>query len=383
MRIVHTSDWHAGRQWKGVDRLPELERALDGLAAYVERHDVDLLLVTGDVFDTGSPPPRAEGVVFRFLKRVGATGARTVVIAGNHDHPTRLEAWGTLAELVGVTAVGTPRSRSRGGLLTIETRSGERARVAALPFAPTRLWVDAAGLVADPGAAALKYADGLARVLADLSAGFGADSVNLVCAHTHLDGAFIGGSERRVHLGDDWAATVQSLPATAHYVALGHIHRPQELVAPAPTAYAGSPLQLDFGEAGQDKSFVVIDAVAGAPARISRVPYEGGRPLIVVRGTVAEVSSRASALAHAWVKVVLPASESAPDVARKVRQAVPTAVAVDLERAEPVAEPVVERAAQSPLAAYRAYVAHAHGRDPDPALCALFDELYATALEAP
>ena len=71
MKIVHTSDWHAGRVWKNISRLDELEACLNHMADYMERESVDLLLVTGDVFDSGAPAARAERTVFRFLKRIG------------------------------------------------------------------------------------------------------------------------------------------------------------------------------------------------------------------------------------------------------------------------------------------------------------------------
>ncbi len=93
MRIVHTSDWHAGRVFKRVDRLPELADVLEHLGDWLEHDRTDLLLVSGDIFDTGAPPPEAERLVFGFFKRVGRAGVRTVVIGGNHDSPARLEAW--------------------------------------------------------------------------------------------------------------------------------------------------------------------------------------------------------------------------------------------------------------------------------------------------
>ena len=116
MKIVHTSDWHAGRVWKNISRLDELEACLDHMADYVERESVDLLLVTGDVFDSGAPAARAERTVFRFLKRIGASGAHTVVIAGNHDSSDRFEAWGALTDLVNVRALGRPSRPQREGL---------------------------------------------------------------------------------------------------------------------------------------------------------------------------------------------------------------------------------------------------------------------------
>lgn len=391
MRIVHTSDWHAGRSWKGVDRLPELEAVLDGLARFIERERVDLLLMTGDVFDTTAPPPQAEEVVFRFFKRVGLLGVRSIVIAGNHDHPERLEAWGQLAELVGVTTVGHPRAASQGGVIEVSARSGETAVVAALPFAPTRQLVDAAALVGDEQSAIHRYADGMAVLSRELCQAFRPDAVNLLCAHTHHVGARLSGSERRVHIGDGWAANRSSLPDTAHYVALGHIHRPQAVEAPAPTRYAGSPLQLDFGEAGEDKSFVLIDASPGRPVHTELVPYEGGTPLVHVQASLQTLDAMASELVRGgWLRVTLPARQADPDIARVVRKMLPNAVVIDVERPEEREERAREALATTqanqpealaPRVAYQRYHEAAHGHLPDAEIMRLFDELIHEASE--
>src|SRR5262249_34007511 len=135
MLIVHSSDWHAGRLWKGIDRLPELETVLEHLGDFIDRERVDLLLMSGDVFDNRGPSAAAERAVFRFLRRLGRAGTKTAVIAGNHDDPLRLEAWGTLAELADVTTLARPRPAHQGGVFEFEARSGERAVIAAVPFA--------------------------------------------------------------------------------------------------------------------------------------------------------------------------------------------------------------------------------------------------------
>src|SRR5436853_364561 len=212
MKIVHTSDWHVGRRWKGIQRLDELEAVLDHLAAFIEEHSIDLVLHTGDVFESRNPPAEAEQLVNRFLVRVGRTGAQMLAVAGNHDDPLRLDARSLLTENLHVQILGRPRSASRGGTRVIATRSGEKAVVAALP-------------------------------------------------------------------------------GTASYVALGHIHKPQKIDAPAPAYYAGSLLQMDFGEAGEEKSFVVVTASPGKPvtaAQIEHIPYKGGLPLVDLRGSLAE-----------------------------------------------------------------------------------------------
>src|SRR5262249_12997576 len=159
MRIVHTADWHVGRVWKNIQRLDEMARVLDHLARFVERERIDLLLMAGDVFDAGSPAAEAERLVFRFFKRIGQAAIASVVIAGNHDNPSRMDAWGPLAELVGVHTVGKPRRASQGGLVEIATSGGETALVAALPFAPVRTWVTALELACDETRAKGRYAE--------------------------------------------------------------------------------------------------------------------------------------------------------------------------------------------------------------------------------
>src|SRR3954452_4546295 len=168
MKIVHTSDWHVGRRWKGIQRLDELEVVLDHLAAFIEEHSIDLVLHTGDVFESRNPPAEAEQLVNRFLVRVGRSRAHMLVIAGNHDDPLRLDARSLLTELVNVQILGRPRSASRGGARTIETRSGETAVIAALPFASPGAWVSALDVAGEEASARAKYARMFERAVEDL-----------------------------------------------------------------------------------------------------------------------------------------------------------------------------------------------------------------------
>jgi exonuclease SbcD len=383
MRIVHTSDWHAGRVWKRIDRLPELADVLENLGDFLERKRIDLLLMSGDVFDSGAPNPAAERLVFGFLKRIGRAGIKSVVIAGNHDSPARLQAWGTLAELVDVQAVAFPCRVEDGGLVEVETRSGERALVAAVPFAAPRRLVSALDLSGEQTQVKQKYDQGMKQIIAHLVSGFDVETVNLVMAHTHLQGAVLSGSERLVHLGEEWATTPQAFPSTAHYVALGHIHKPQNVeAAPAPTHYAGSPLQLDFGEAGEEKSFLLIDARPREPARIDRIPYQGGLPLRSVRKGLEELEREAARLsAKGWLRVKVPLKFSDPDVNSKVRRLIPNVVAVEIElpeRAEGEDDSRPPRGSP-PRELYQAYFQNEHGSEPEQGVVEAFDRLLADA----
>ena len=365
MKIVHTSDWHAGRIWKNLNRIEELETCLGHLARFIERERIDLLLVTGDVFDSGAPAARAERAVFHFFKRVGATGAHTVVIAGNHDSADRFEAWGSLTELVNVQALGRPKPPNSGGVVTVTTQSHETAVVAAVPFAAQRRLVSALELAADDGVAMQTYADKMAAIISLLCRSFRSDTVNLLCLHTHLEGAIKSGSERQVHLGDDWAALPANLPSHAHYIALGHLHKPQRISAPSPAYYAGSPLQLDFGEAGEDKFFNVIVAKPGpTPAKISQVPYEGAKRLLKCSGTLQEIEAHAPEWREAgWLRVLVKLDAPDPDVNRRIRNLLPNAVSVDTESlGENASDAASALEVSSPADMFREYFVQEHGR---------------------
>src|SRR5258707_1948949 len=309
MKIVPTSDWHIGRRWKGIQRLDELETVLNHLAAFIEEQSIDLVLHSGDVFESRNPPAEAEQLVNRFLVRVGRSGAKMHVIAGNHGDPLRLDARSLLTELVNVQIVGRPRSAARGGTRILSTRCGEKAVVAALPFASPGAWVPALDLAGEEASADSKYAQMFELAVQDLCGAFRPDAVNLLMAHTHLEGASFGESERRVHIGEDWAGSPEALPSTASYIALGHIHKPQKIDGPLPAYYAGSLLQMDFGEAGEEKSFIVVTASPGKrakPGDILHVPYGGGLPLVTLRASLAELDGIAGKHTTGWLRATAP-----------------------------------------------------------------------------
>lgn len=377
MKIVHTSDWHIGRRWKGIQRLDELEAVLDHLAAFIEQESIDLVLHSGDVFESRNPPAEAEQLVNRFLVRVGRTGARMLVIAGNHDDPLRLDARSLLTEFVHVQIIGRPRPASQGGVRIVETRCGETAIVAALPFASPGAWVSALDIAGEEASARVKYARMFELAVQDLCDAFHPDAVNLLMAHTHIEGAVFGESERRVHIAEDWAASPEALPSTASYIALGHIHRPQKIDATVPAYYAGSLLQMDFGEAGEEKTFIVVTASPGQPATVEHVPYEGGLPLVNLRASLAELEETADQYREGWLRVTVPLMEKDPDLNRKVRELLPNALVVRAELPEPEEQPEVRlEKGVSPVGHYGAYHRREYQQEADLDVLETFQDLY-------
>jgi len=292
MRFLHTADWHVGKTLKGRSRLAEQEQVLREIVTIARAHEVDAVLVAGDLYDTAAPTADAQKLVNRTLLGLAKDGVEVIAIAGNHDHAATIDAYRGFAKAAGITLVGTVRTAGNGGLVEFTARStGERATLAVLPFLSTRYAVRAAELLAGtPAQHTSAYDQQLRDILGKLTAGFRDDAVNLVMAHlTVLDGR-MGGGERAAQSIFEYAVPAGIFPVDAHYVALGHLHRRQTVAASCPVHYSGAPLAVDFGEQENTPVVCVVDAAPGTPAAVTDVPIQAGRRLRTLRGTVAELS---------------------------------------------------------------------------------------------
>ena len=297
MKFLHTADWHVGKTLKGRDRLDEQRAVLQEIAAVAEANQVDAVLVAGDVYDLSAPSAAAQQLVIGTLLRMRQAGAEVIVIAGNHDHGPTFEAYRPLMGVAGITLVGAYKSPERGGVVRFTARSDQApVQVAALPFLSQRWAVRAADIAANsPSQNVRAYDEQLRQVIASLTDDFGHDTVNLVMSHLTCVGGKLGGGERSAVSIFEYSVPAAIFPVTAHYVALGHLHRRQSLPAPAPVHYSGAPLAVDFGEQDNTSVVCLVEAAPGIPARVTDVPVASGRRLRTVAGTLAELEARAQA----------------------------------------------------------------------------------------
>lgn len=286
MKFLHTSDWHVGKQIRGNSRIGEHRSVLAEIAQIAESEAVDAVLVAGDLFDTAAPAPDAEQVVFDALLRFASTGAQVAVISGNHDNARRLTALQPLLAGCGIHVVSEPVRPDAGGVHSFSSADGTPVRLAMLPFVSQRGIVRAEQLM---GGAAFEhaqlYSQRLHLLIDMLSSTFTADSVNVLMAHAFVIGGVTGGGERAAHLVEEYSVPAPSFPATAGYVALGHLHRAQSIPGATSIHYCGSPLTLDFGESPHAKQVNIVEIEPGLPARVTAHPLRSGRPLRSYAGT--------------------------------------------------------------------------------------------------
>lgn len=387
MRLLHTADWHVGKAIRGRSRLDESAAALEELAGIAVEEGVDAVLVAGDVYEQRAAAPEADAIVFETFVRLSEAGIPVVVIPGNHDSALRFEALGKLLGPIGVTVAARVAPPDGGGVLEVPARDGsDAALIACIPFVPERRFGDAAALFDATEAWYQSYAQGMGELLAAMAGAFRPDRVNVALGHLFTDGARVGGGERELTIGMAYAVSPGRLPGTAQYVALGHVHRPQDVrAAPAPTRYAGSLLQLDFGERDQTKSVSIVDASPGRPAKVREVELTSGRRLLDLHGTLDEVASRAGDVGDAFLRVFVTTDGPVPGIADRIRDDLPNALDVHLvyERADAEGRAGAPVSSLAPRDQFLAYYRSQHGADPDQRLLESFDEVLAAEAGEP
>lgn len=295
MKILHTSDWHLGKTLENINRLDEQRQFIDELCGIADRENIELVLIAGDIFDTYTPSSAAEELFYDAVDRLNGKGRRAiVVIAGNHDSPDRLCAASPLAQKNGIVLLGYPGSdcgtlesrngeikvvKSGPGWLEIKLSSSQHnAVVITLPYPSESRLEQVLCNEADENMLQQAYSDKIGKLLKQLCGNFREDTVNLIVGHIFLRDGKISDSERQ--LGGALMVDPCLLPDNAHFIALGHLHRPQKVAAAlSPAYYSGSPLAYSFSETGYSKAVFVIDAVPGRTPDIKEIYLNSGKPL--------------------------------------------------------------------------------------------------------
>ncbi len=271
MRILHTGDWHLGKNLEGVSRLDEQELFLKDFVEIVKEEKIDLVIIAGDVYDSANPPSRAEKLFYETLKAISNDGqVLTLVISGNHDSPERLVSARPLASEHGIIMVATPISHvevgeygkhtivnSDKGFIEIDI-NGEKAVIVTVPY-PSEKRLNEILYTEDENQME-SYNDRIRRLFEDLSSNFRDDTINIITSHLFAMGAVETGSERSIQLGGSYIIDSSCFPEEAQYVALGHIHKPMTVPnTNSRVRYAGSPLHYNKKETSFTKGCFILD----------------------------------------------------------------------------------------------------------------------------
>jgi DNA repair protein SbcD/Mre11 len=292
MRVLHTSDWHLGHTLKEVAREHEHAAFLAWLLDACDREEPDVLVITGDVFDSATPSASAERMWFELLAaaRRRRPAMDIVAIAGNHDSPARLGAPSAVLRELGVHVVGAlPRTAE--GTLDLDRIlvpvAGGRGLVAAVPFLRP---ADVGAELEDPLAAIY------GEVLDAARARRLPDQALIVLGHLYVTGAEPSWlSERRVSIGGQESTSLRLFPDDIDYVALGHLHRAQR-VGRASIRYAGAPLALAVDEASYRHQVVVVDFDGGRMREAKSLDIPQLVAMKRVRGTLEQVQAELATL---------------------------------------------------------------------------------------
>jgi len=372
MKILHTSDWHLGRSLYGRKRYEEFSAFLDWLVETIENEGIDVLLVAGDVFDTSTPGNRAQELYYRFLCRVSNSCCRhVVVIAGNHDSPSFLNAPKELLRALNVHVIGAVTDALEDEVLVIDDFGSEKsdsgqtsgqmeifeseiitpksAIICAVPYLHDRdvRTVEPGETIDDKNR---KLVEGIkehyARVVeiaeqkrhellrqsairSQKSKIKNHHSPIPIIAMGHLFTAggktVEGDGVRELYVGSLAHVGKEIFPSSIDYLALGHLHVPQAVGGAEHSRYSGSPLPMGFGEANQQKSVVIVEfgfekavstqksAIKNPKSKISLLPVPCFQRLVSIKGSLEDIQSRLEELkkeeSSAWLEIEYTGSE--------------------------------------------------------------------------
>ena len=335
LKLLHTSDWHIGRTLYDRKRYEEFETFLTWLAETIQQNEIDALLVAGDVFDTSAPSNRAQELYYRFLCRVAASSCRhVVVVAGNHDSPSFLNAPKELLKALDVHVVGNSTASPEDEVLVLcNEQDAPDLIVCAVPYLRDRdIRVAEAGESVEDKER--KLIEGIRTHYAAVAAlaeqkreELGVDIPIVGTGHLFTAGGQTvdGDGVRELYVGSLAHVTAGIFPACFNYLALGHLHVPQKVNGSETIRYSGSPLPMGFGEAKQQKSVCQVEFHSTA-ASVQLIDVPIFQKLERVKGDWEGISNRIIKLSatdsQGWLEVIYEGTEVIGDLRERLEAAI-------------------------------------------------------------
>lgn len=335
LKVLHTSDWHIGRTLYGKKRYEEFESFLNWLTETIREKQVDVLLVAGDVFDTSTPSNRAQALYYQFLCHIAASNCHdVVVIAGNHDSSSFLNAPRELLRTLNVHVIGAITENIEDEVLLLNNHEGKPALiVCAVPYLRDRdIRIVEAGEGIEEKENKLvegirnHYAAVVGRAEQQRNA-LGVDIPIIAMGHLFTAGGQTIDDDgvRELYVGSLAHVSAGIFPDGIDYLALGHLHVPQKVGGSEFMRYSGSPLPMGFGEAKQQKSICLVEFVSSrVTIKLIKVPVF--QRLERIRGVWEEITARILELSisqsQSWLEIVYEGDDVIDDLRERLDAAI-------------------------------------------------------------
>ncbi|MCB0638554.1 MAG: exonuclease SbcCD subunit D C-terminal domain-containing protein [Lewinella sp.] len=331
MKVLHTADWHLGQKFLYKDREDEHRLALDWLLETIREQAIDALIVAGDIFDIGNPPNYARALYYSFLRQLlGSSCRHVVIVGGNHDSPAMLNAPRELLRAFNFHIIGSPAEDPAEDLLVLNDADGQpELLIAAVPFLRDRdLRTSLAGETSADRQERLQQ--GLTahyQTLADLAMPYADKHIPILATgHLYAKGAVATDKQDNIYIGNRENMEASQFPEIFHYVALGHIHRPQAVGGEARIRYSGSLIPLSFSETKDDKSVEVLTFDGATLQDRQTVLVPVFRRLKTIQGDLPEVQAALDRFAAKtdrrltpWVEVIVETEDYDPTLDQLLR----------------------------------------------------------------
>ncbi len=325
MRIIHTSDWHLGQNFYSKSRAAEHSAFLDWLLTSAQVHEVDAIIVAGDIFDTGSPPSYARELYNRFVVQLQQTGCQLVVLAGNHDSVATLNESRDILAFLKTTVVA---SAGHAPFILPQRDGTPGAIFCPVPFLrPRELVTSQAGHSSGEKQQLLLSAiSDYYQQQYEAACALRGDRPLPIVASGHLTtvGASKSDAVRDIYIG-----TLEAFPAShfppVDYIALGHIHRAQKIGGSEHIRYSGSPIALSFDETGKSKSVNLVTFSDGHLSEVHPLTVPVTQPLAVLKGDFTSISEQLTQWRDApqepvvWLDIEITSDEYLHDIQRKIQ----------------------------------------------------------------
>ncbi|WP_146448394.1 exonuclease subunit SbcD [Vibrio kanaloae] len=332
MKILHTSDWHLGQNFYNKSRKNEHERFLQWLLEQVTEHDIDAIIVAGDIFDTSTPPSYAREMYNKFVVDSNKIGCQLVLLGGNHDSVSVLKETQQLLKYMGADVIPNTNEEHATQVVELKGKSGKvEALVCAIPFIrPRDVLTSQAGVKGverqkQLGDAIKQHYQSVYDAAVAKRNTFENRNAMPIIATGHLTAMGVKQSDsvRDIYVGNLDGFAADGFP-NADYIALGHIHRPQVVAKREHIRYCGSPIPLSFDELKSKKQVCVVEFVQGERS-ISQLEVPIFQPLAEIKGDLSEIESQLNQYIDmeeeqsVWLSIEVQAQDYLSDLQERMR----------------------------------------------------------------